>query len=60
ALDRVLHRVHQALESGGSFLFDIATPDRIIKAPPKQFYQTQNWTTLVENRDSETPLMMTR
>ena len=49
ALDRVLHRVHQSLEVGGSFLFDIATPDRIIKAPPKQFFQTQNWTTLIEN-----------
>ena len=60
ALDRVLHRVHQSLESGGIFLFDIATPDRIVKAPPKNFFQTQNWTTLVENRHSETPLMMTR
>jgi hypothetical protein len=60
ALDRVLHRVHQSLESGGIFLFDIATPDRIMKAPPKQFYQTQNWTTLIENIHSETPLMMTR
>ncbi len=60
ALDRVLHRVHQSLEVGGIFLFDIATPDRIIKAPPKQFFQTQNWTTLVENIHSETPLMMTR
>jgi len=60
ALDRVLHRVYQSLEEGGIFLFDIATPDRIMKAPPKQFYQTQNWTTLVENIHSETPLMMTR
>ena len=60
ALDRVLHRVHQSLQVGGIFLFDIATPDRIIKAPPKQFFQTQNWTTLVENIHSETPLMMTR
>ena len=60
ALDRVLHRVHQSLEGGGIFLFDIATPDRIMKAPPKQFFQTQNWTTLVENIHSETPLMMTR
>ena len=60
ALDRVLHRVHQSLESGGILMFDIATPDRITKAPPKNFYQAQNWTTLVENRHSETPLMMTR
>ena len=59
-LDRVLHRVYQSLEEGGIFLFDIATPDRIVKAPSKNFFQTQNWTTLVENRDSETPLMMTR
>jgi len=60
ALDHLLHRVHQSLEGGGIFLFDIATPDRITKAPPKNFYQTQNWTTLVENRHSEAPLMMTR
>ena len=60
ALDRVLHRVYQSLEGGGIFLFDIATPDRIVKAPPKNFFQTQNWPTLVENRHSETPLMMTR
>ena len=60
ALDRVLHRVYQSLEEGGIFLFDIATPDRIVKAPSKNFFQTQNWTTLVENRHSETPLMMMR
>ena len=60
ALDRVLHRVYQSLEGGGIFLFDIATPDRIVKAPLKNFFQTQNWTTLVENRHSETPLVMTR
>ena len=60
ALDRILHRVYQSLEGGGIFLFDIATPDRIAKASPKNFFQTQNWTTLVENRHSETPLVMTR
>jgi len=60
ALDRILHRVYQSLEGGGIFLFDIATPDRIVKTPPKNFFQTQNWTTLVENRHSDTPLVMTR
>ena len=60
ALNRVLHRVYQSLQDGGIFLFDIATPERIVKAPPKNFYQTQNWTTLIKNRDSGTPLMMTR
>ena len=60
ALDQVLNRVDQSLEYGGIFLFDIATPDRIVKAPPKTFFQTENWTTLIENINSETPLMMTR
>ena len=60
ALDRVLHRVHQSLESGGILMFDIATPDRITKAPAKTFYNTQNWTTLVENIHLETPMMMKR
>ena len=60
ALNRVLHRVYQSLQDGGIFLFDIATPDRIVKAPPKTFFQTQDWTTLVENRHSKTPLTMTR
>lgn len=60
ALDRVLHRVHQSLEGGGIFLFDIATPDRIVKAPAKNFFQTQDCTTLVENVRSEIPLRMTR
>ena len=60
ALDQVLNRVDQSLEDGGIFLFDIATPDRIVKAPPKTFFQTRNWTTLIENIHSETPLRMTR
>ena len=60
ALDQVLNRVDQSLEDGGIILFDIATPDRIVKAPPKTFFQTENWTTLIENIHSETPLMMTR
>ena len=60
ALDQVLNRVDQSLEDGGIILFDIATPDRIVKAPPKTFFQTRNWTTLIENIHSETPLMMTR
>ena len=60
ALDQVLNRVDQSLEDGGIFLFDIATPDRIVKAPPKTFFQTRNWTTLIENLHSETPLRMTR
>ena len=60
ALDQVLNRVDQSLEDGGIFLFDIATPDRIVKAPPKNFFQTRDWTTLIENIHSETPLMMTR
>ena len=41
-------------------MFDIATPDRITKAPEKTFYNTQNWTTLVENIHLETPMMMKR
>ena len=60
ALNSVLHRVYQSLQVGGIFLFDVATPDRIVKAPPKNFFQTNNWTTLVENKHSGTPLIMTR
>ena len=60
ALNQLLNRVDQSLEDGGIFLFDIATPDRIVKAPPKTIFQTRNWTTLIENIHLETPLMRTR
>ena len=60
ARNHVLNRVAPSLVYGVIILFDIATPDRIGKAPPKTFFQTENWTTLIENIHSETPLMMTR
>ncbi|NLH48715.1 MAG: class I SAM-dependent methyltransferase [Myxococcales bacterium] len=43
AFTRTARRIFQALKPGGIFLFDVATPGRVVPNPREQFRETPDW-----------------
>lgn len=58
-LERLFQRVHAALEPGGLFIFDVAEPGRN-KGPSQRFWETDDWTILVEYEHDEERKRLTR
>src|SRR5262249_36253941 len=49
ARERLFARIYEALEPGGMFLFDVATPERAKPGPPQRtFAEGPDWAVLVE------------
>jgi SAM-dependent methyltransferase len=61
ALGQLFRRVHDALDAGGLFIFDVATPGRVVgDGPQKSYRENGDWAVLVEAEEDKTRRRLTR
>ncbi len=61
ALALFFRRVHDALDAGGLFIFDVATPGRVLgDGPQKSYRENGDWAVLVEAEEDKTRRRLTR
>lgn len=59
-LQAVFRRVYDALQPGGLFLFDVATPGRVPGGSRKSFFEGEDWACLVAAEEDRRQHMLTR
>jgi SAM-dependent methyltransferase len=60
ALEALFRRVHAALQPGGPFVFDVAEPGRVGRAPTQGFVEGPGWTVLVAREEDPATRVLTR
>jgi SAM-dependent methyltransferase len=61
ALGQFFRRVHDALDPGGLFIFDVATPGRVLgDGPQKSYRENGDWAVLFEAEEDKTRRRLTR
>ncbi len=60
-VEQLFHRVFHALQPGGLFVFDVATPDRVPAGGPKRSWKEgRDWAVLVESSGDRKQRTLTR
>ncbi|MBD2211101.1 class I SAM-dependent methyltransferase [Calothrix sp. FACHB-156] len=59
-LIHLFHRIYNALNPGGVFIFDIAEPGQLTQGITKGFTEGENWIVLVEKQENQQQNILTR